>query len=88
MRANAGRPDTLPASVAVDIALKLVVADEPEVGYSNLTVPLILRDFSVMEGFEPEGFLLLEAFFSSGVSGLYLYSMKSGSLSQTATFCC
>jgi hypothetical protein len=55
---------------------------EPEVEDSALTIPFV-GDFAVVEGF-----LFFGAFFplrSSGVAVLYLYSMKSGSLSQTKT---
>ena len=73
----------LPALVEEETGL--VVTKEPEVvAGSNFTVP----DFAMAEGFE--GFLPFGAFSSfelSGFAGLYLYSMKSESLSQMATCC-
>jgi hypothetical protein len=59
--------------------MPLVETKELELAGSDLAV-LLVRDLAMVE----EGFLLSEAFFSAGCSGvgdLYLYSMKSGSLS-------
>ena len=64
----------LPASV-------VVVTREPEVAGSNLAV----GDFAMVDSFE--GFLLFRPMGFAGLDSS-LYSMKSGSLSQTATCCC
>lgn len=77
-RTNAGRADT-----ALLVIEDTVESKEPEaeVAGSDLTVPFV-RDFAVVEDF----LVLFGAFFSLASSaGLYLYSMKSGSLSQTKT---
>ena len=71
-------------------ALILVVEDtvettELKVVGSNLTV-LLVQDFAMVDGLK--NLLLSTAFFSlgpSGIAGLFLYFMKSGSLSQTKT---
>lgn len=58
---------------------------ELEAAGSNL---MLLRDFASTDGPRPAGFLVFVAFFSLGTSGVgvrYLYSIKSGSLSQTDT---
>jgi hypothetical protein len=74
---NEGRSDKLPASMVVDP----VETKELEVEGSDLTLPLV-PDFAAVVGFLA---FRVCAFISSDVAGRYLYSMKSGSLSQTKT---